>query len=202
MLKTEPKVSFSAWEEKGKQGAVQQVFLNQLWEIPNLVTCYRILSAIALFIFTFVTPRRWVVLVVYLTGLASDKIDGTLARWLKKETPLGLRLEPIADFMLVYAILLYLSFHTDFPTWLLWLATGVMVLGGFITIIRTLLGKKEYYVPNFPEAKFMVFLFHLTAVLFLFSLPFRFLALWLTIAGGVITFISYLVRLHYFHIEG
>ena len=201
MLKIEPKAVTPVWEGKERSKEVQPVYLTQLWEIPNLVTCYRIISAIALFIFTFFTPRRWVVLVVYLTGLASDKIDGTLARWLKKETPLGLRLEPVADSLLVYAILLYLTFHSDFPGWILWIASGVLVVGAFFTIIRTLLGKKEYYVPDFPEAKFMVFLFHLTAIMFLFSLPGRFLALWLTIAGGGVTFISYLVRLHYFHIE-
>jgi len=179
----------------------EPVHLTQIWEVPNLVTCYRIFSALILFGFAWTNVSRWLVLTVYFTALASDKIDGTLARWLKKETPLGLRLEPIADSMLVYAILLYLFFHSDFPDWVLWLATAVLIIGGLATVIRTLLGKKEFYVPNFPESKAMVFLFHLTAIMYLFEIPYRWIAFDATLVGGVITFISYLVRMHYFHLE-
>jgi|GEM_PF-2235746 len=177
------------------------VQFNQVWALPNLITIYRGLTAVLIFIFSWTSLGLWIVFLIYLTGVVSDKLDGTLARRLKKETPLGVRMEPIMDALLAYAVIFYLVRHTDFPIYILWAGILVLIVGVGFTIIRTILGKKNFYVPNQIEGKAMIVLFHLTAILYFLKIPYREFALWATIIGGVFTFVSYLFRAHRFHSE-
>ena len=184
---------------QGRAG--ERVDFTQVWALPNLITIYRGLTAVLIFIFSWTKLELWVVFLVYLSGVISDKLDGTLARRLKKETPLGVRMEPIMDALLAYAVIFYLVRHSDFPIYILWAGILVLIIGVGFTIIRTLLGKKDFYVPNQIEGKAMIVLFHLTAILYFLKIPYRKFALWATIVGGGFTFLSYLVRTHRFHSE-
>lgn len=71
--------------------------------VPNLITCLRMLLSIAL---CFLLAHRVAFVVVYAVCGISDAVDGWLARRLGLATPLGAKLDSIADF-LFFGVSLY-----------------------------------------------------------------------------------------------
>ena len=73
-------------------------------------------------------PIVW--LIVYVILLATDKLDGTLARYLKAESELGATLDIIADTLILAmgATLTFVWFVRDgLETWQFWLYLGILV---------------------------------------------------------------------------
>jgi cardiolipin synthase len=64
----------------------------------------------------------------------SDVLDGTVARLLKQESPLGVALDPIADKILMTTAYLALAFRAALPWWL-----TILVLSRDVVIIMTAL---------------------------------------------------------------
>ena len=78
--------------------------------LPNLLTLGRI-AAIPLIVATFYAGgegSRWVALGLFVAAGATDFLDGWLARRLGVTSPLGRFLDPIADKLLVAAVLIML----------------------------------------------------------------------------------------------
>jgi cardiolipin synthase (CMP-forming) len=73
-------------------------------------------------------------LAVLLAAALSDMLDGTVARLLKQESPLGVALDPIADKILMTTGFLTLSFRNALPWWL-----TIIVLSRDVAIIATAL---------------------------------------------------------------
>jgi cardiolipin synthase len=73
-------------------------------------------------------------LAVLTAAALSDVVDGTLARLLKQETPLGVALDPIADKVLMTTAYLTLAFRDALPWWL-----TILVIGRDVGIIITAL---------------------------------------------------------------
>ena len=73
-------------------------------------------------------------LAVLLAAAVSDVLDGTVARLLKQESPLGVALDPIADKLLMTAGYLSLSLRGALPWWL-----TIVVLSRDVAIIMTAL---------------------------------------------------------------
>lgn len=182
------------------QVAASREGLSALLLIPNLLTSYRILTAVLLFIFAFTLPPRWITLAVYFTGLVSDKLDGVLARRLGQESRLGNKLDPIADVLFAYALLFFLTRTTDFPRLILTVAMAMLAVIALYIVIRAIAGRMKFSkVPSLIEGKAMVVIFHAAVISFLFKLPFRHLLFWATLVGGVLTVFSYLARMYYNH---
>ena len=73
-------------------------------------------------------------LAVLLAAALSDVLDGTVARLLKQESPLGVALDPIADKILMTTAYITLAFRGALPWWL-----TIIVLSRDVAIVMTAL---------------------------------------------------------------
>ncbi len=92
------------------------------WNVPNLITVVRILLA-PVFIWMLLTassdsdPLRWVAAGLFIVAIATDGIDGMIARRHNLVTDLGKILDPIADKILTGGALVCLSIIGELPWW-------------------------------------------------------------------------------------
>src|SRR5208282_5504554 len=73
-------------------------------------------------------------LAVLMAAALSDALDGTVARLLKQESPLGVALDPIADKILMTTAYITLALRSAVPRWL-----TIIVLSRDAAIIMTAL---------------------------------------------------------------
>ena len=92
------------------------------WNVPNLFTVVRILLA-PVFIWMLLAANgpedslRWVAAVLFVIAIATDGIDGMIARRHNLVTDLGKILDPIADKILTGSALVCLSILGELPWW-------------------------------------------------------------------------------------
>jgi cardiolipin synthase len=99
----------------------------------NQITILR-LAFIPFFALLVVDQRYRGALAVLTAAALSDVVDGTVARLLKQETPLGVALDPIADKLLMTTAFLTLAFRNALPWWL-----TILVISRDVAIILTAL---------------------------------------------------------------
>jgi cardiolipin synthase len=123
--------------------------------IPNLLTIGRILAipVICWLIAAGGTELRWVAFVLYVLAAASDWLDGYLARRLTQSSPLGRMLDPIADKLLVGALLIVLAFTRELGALDLIPAVAIMMREILVPGLREYLGPKNITVHVTPLAK-------------------------------------------------
>jgi cardiolipin synthase len=98
---------------------------------------------------TLVLDQHYRAALAVLTAAAlSDILDGTLARLLKQESPLGMALDPIADKILMTTGYVTLAFRGALPWWL-----TILVLSRDVAIIVTalLISLVAGYKPFHPS---------------------------------------------------
>jgi cardiolipin synthase len=113
-----------------------------LTSLPNLLTLSRIV-AIPLIIATFYVPgpsARWVACVLFVAAAVTDFFDGYFARRRNSVSSLGRFLDPIADKLLVAAVLLMLTAFGRLSL------TQYSVLPALVILLREILvsGLREY----------------------------------------------------------
>ncbi|MBI2495707.1 MAG: CDP-alcohol phosphatidyltransferase family protein [Candidatus Omnitrophica bacterium] len=91
--------------------------------LANKVSVFRILlvPAIVASLLYYHPHRDWlrfVALGLFVLGIASDAIDGFLARWQNQQTELGTLLDPIADKFLILSALISCSTIEGLPAWM------------------------------------------------------------------------------------
>ncbi|WP_187976424.1 CDP-diacylglycerol--glycerol-3-phosphate 3-phosphatidyltransferase [Mycetocola sp. JXN-3] len=92
------------------------------WNVPNAITVFRILLA-PLFIWWVLAddgadgPLRWWAAGLFIFAIATDGIDGAIARRTGQVTDLGKLLDPIADKVLTGGALVALSIIGELPVW-------------------------------------------------------------------------------------
>jgi len=91
----------------------------QLTSPPNLVTMGRclLIPAILALMDNFSPVRSFIACLLYLVAAAGDALDGYLARSRGEVTVLGKFLDPLADKLLVTAVLVYLVELGRVPAW-------------------------------------------------------------------------------------
>lgn len=108
------------------------------WNLPNAITLARIL-AVPFFIWSLVSvsndesPMRWVSVLIFIIIMASDGVDGAIARKRGIVTDLGKLLDPIADKALLGGALVTLSILGEI-VW--WVTIVILVRELGITIYR------------------------------------------------------------------
>jgi len=108
------------------------------WNLPNAITIVRILFAPAFFWMLLADaghdgPLRWWAAVLFIVGIATDGIDGHIARSRGLVTELGKLLDPIADKVLTGVALIGLSVLGEL-WW--WVTIVILVREVGITVYR------------------------------------------------------------------
>jgi len=122
----------------------------------NQITILRLIF-VPLFAILAVDRRYGAALAVLGLAAVSDFVDGTVARFLHQESPLGVALDPIADKILMTTAFLLLSFNRVLPWWVTILVlsrdVGILVTAAVISLVAgyrpfrpTLLGKVSTFV--------------------------------------------------------
>jgi cardiolipin synthase len=116
--------------------------------LPNLITIGRILliPVICWLLATGNLSLRAVALGLYAAAAVSDWLDGYLARRLKLGSPLGRMLDPIADKLLVGALLVVLAWEGSFSELDLIPAIAVLLREIFVSGLREFLGPRNVVV--------------------------------------------------------
>jgi CDP-diacylglycerol--glycerol-3-phosphate 3-phosphatidyltransferase len=92
------------------------------WNVPNVITVVRILLA-PLFVWMLLADAgddgwlRWAAAVLFVLAIATDGVDGAIARRNNLVTELGKLLDPIADKVLTGGALIALSILGELPWW-------------------------------------------------------------------------------------
>lgn len=111
------------------------------WSLPNVLTYGRV-AAVPLVAGLLFWPHepwaRWSALAFFVAAAVTDFFDGYLARAWAQQSSLGRMLDPIADKLLVSAVILMLAADN--------MLTGLNLLAGLIILCREILvsGLREY----------------------------------------------------------
>lgn len=131
--------------------------------------------------------------------VATDFLDGFLARLLGQETPLGQYLDPIADKISSLVTLFFLYWYKGYPLWLLILILLREAAGTFggiwILVKRKILAKPNYW------GKAGVFFIAVSAVFYLVESDYKkwsLLPVVITLIGGVIAYSKKYFRAAFF----
>ncbi len=126
------------------------------WSLPNLLTYGRILAIPALVAILF-WPRddwmRWIALGIYTAAAITDYLDGYIARAWSQQSAIGRMLDPIADKLLVAALLLMLVYTDQIEGWTLWAAIVILCREILVSGLREFLADLKVSVPVSKVAK-------------------------------------------------
>lgn len=106
-------------EQKKKPNLKERIINDptRVMTLANFISMLRALSAIPI-IYTMARPGwEWLTAVLILLAVLSDALDGYFARRAHEVTHFGKWLDPIADFVVIIAIVLYLVLSEIFPVW-------------------------------------------------------------------------------------
>ncbi|MGV3490791.1 MAG: CDP-diacylglycerol--glycerol-3-phosphate 3-phosphatidyltransferase [Devosia sp.] len=120
-----------------------------LRSLPNQLTLARIaaIPVICLLLVTGVDWMGWIALILYAVAAITDWFDGFLARRMNQSSELGKMLDPIADKLLVGALLVTFAWTRDFSGWELIPAIAILMREIFVAGLREFMGNKSVSVP-------------------------------------------------------
>jgi len=123
--------------------------------LPNLLTYGRIaaIPVICLLLAVGGTLLGWIALLLYIAAAVTDWLDGYLARRMNQGTPLGRMLDPIADKLLVGALLIVLAWNGSFSALDLVPAIAILLREIFVPGLREFLGPLNIVVHVTKLAK-------------------------------------------------
>jgi CDP-diacylglycerol--glycerol-3-phosphate 3-phosphatidyltransferase len=167
--------------------------------LPNIITIGRILviPVICWMLVTGNAELRAVALLLFIVAAVSDWLDGYLARRFALGSPFGRMLDPIADKLLVGALLLTLAWNGSFSELDLIPAAAILLREISVSGLREYLGPRNVvvHVTMLAKWKTTVQLIALTIVIFEALVPgwrlWSDLVLWLAAALTVWTGAQY-----------
>ena len=164
--------------------------------IPNMITILRLLL-IPVYLYFFYSDLDNNILfagIVFILAGISDVADGYIARKYDLSTKLGIVLDPIADKLMMFAILISFTTKGIIPPWIL-LALGIkelmMIAGGAILYLF----KGKQVMPSNKYGKIATLSFYAATLSIVFKLPeiVSTLLFILTVILNIIAFINYLI---------
>ncbi|MBL6946098.1 MAG: CDP-diacylglycerol--glycerol-3-phosphate 3-phosphatidyltransferase [Rhodospirillales bacterium] len=123
--------------------------------LPNLLTFSRILAMLLVVGLMFMDPPlgNWLALAAYTYACATDFFDGYLARVLEQQSALGRFLDPIADKLLVSAVLLMIAATNAISGFALIPAIIILCREILVSGLREFLAETQVSVPVSNLAK-------------------------------------------------
>lgn len=164
--------------------------------IPNIITTFRIfLVPVYLYVF-YNTGENFLLyggLIFILAGI-TDLMDGYIARKYDQITNLGAVLDPLADKLMTFAVLISFTTANLIPSWIIKVLGAkelIMIIGGIIVFTF----KENQVVPADKYGKIATISFHLAILSVVFKLPFAFKRIFfiLTVVLNIIAFLNYLI---------
>ena len=107
--------------------------------MANLITCCRILFSLLLLFFPALSPGFYG---LYLAAGLSDMLDGFVARRTNTASPLGARLDSMADLLFLTVCLIKLLPVLTLPVWL-WGGVGLIALLRLVNILSGFVCRKK-----------------------------------------------------------
>lgn len=158
------------------------------WNLPNVLTVLRI-AGVPLFLWLLLQESgnsdswRWGAFVAFALLMATDKLDGYLARSRNLVTDFGKIADPIADKALMLAALVGLNIIGVLP-W--WITAIIVVREGGITIWRMFALRRGKVVPASRGGQIKTVLQSAAVALFLAPLSWLFWPAWIVMIAAVI----------------
>lgn len=164
--------------------------------LANMITIFRILL-IPIYLAVFYSGSDNYILfsgLIFILAGISDVLDGYIARKYDMITDLGSVLDPVADKLMMFAILISFVSKGIIPHWIL-VALGfkecIMIIGGGILYLF----KGKQVMPSNKYGKFATLSFYVATLSIVFKLPEMFSKslFILTVVFNVVAFINYLI---------
>ena len=130
--------------------------LGRNWSLPNILTYVRMAAVplVAGFLFWPGVPwARWTALAIFVAAGVTDFFDGYLARAWSQQSSLGRMLDPIADKLLVSAVILMLAADQTISGATLWAAIVILCREILVSGLREYLAELSVPVPVTAVAK-------------------------------------------------
>lgn len=109
---------------------------DRIWTVPNALSFARLLGVPVFFWLVLIEADWWALGLLVFAGL-SDWLDGRLARALDQFSRLGALLDPAADRLYIFAILVGLTVREIVPLWLtLLLGAREVFMVPLLTLVR------------------------------------------------------------------
>ncbi|HYD03144.1 MAG TPA: CDP-diacylglycerol--glycerol-3-phosphate 3-phosphatidyltransferase, partial [Alphaproteobacteria bacterium] len=128
---------------------LQKNLSNKVWTIPNILTIVRILSAPFLF-FLFLTDRYFLGIILIVFAAITDLLDGYIARRYNMGSSIGQTLDPIADKIMIFTLIILSIIKFNFPIWLsiIIVSRDIMILLGGLLLIALNRNNRILLSPN------------------------------------------------------
>jgi cardiolipin synthase (CMP-forming) len=146
---------------------------SRTWSLPNLLTYGRVAAVpvvVGLLFWSEMDWVRWVALGIYIAAAVTDFLDGYLARVLSQQSALGQMLDPIADKLLVSAVLMMLVADHTIVSYSLAAAVVILCREILVSGLREFLADLKVSIPVSRIAKWKTTL-QLIALGFLIAGP-------------------------------
>src|SRR5271168_555114 len=130
--------------------------LGRNWSLPNILTYARVVAVplVAGLLFWPQEPwARWTALAIFVAAGISDFFDGYLARAWSQQSSLGRMLDPIADKLLVSAVILVLAANQTISGLSLWAAIVILCREILVSGLREYLAELRVPLPVTALAK-------------------------------------------------
>ena len=130
--------------------------ISRNWSLPNILTYARVAAVplVAGFLFWPQEPwARWTALAIFIAAGVSDFFDGYLARAWSQQSSLGRMLDPIADKLLVSAVILMLVANQTISGVTLWAAIVILCREILVSGLREYLAELRVPMPVTAVAK-------------------------------------------------
>ena len=141
--------------------------------LPNLLSCVRILLSVPVVYCLSLNTQfyNWLAFGLGAVAAGTDYLDGRLARQSRLANTVGKSLDPLADKILVGAVVVYLAFFRgNLPLWFalfILVKDALILLGGMILLLRRVVvqaDKPGKYTVTAVALAFICFVFNLDEV--------------------------------------
>lgn len=163
--------------------------------IPNILTIIRIiLVPLYLFVFYTVEENRIIYAgTIYIIAGLTDVLDGRIARKYGMVSKLGAALDPLADKLMTFAVLISFTSANLIPPWVLFvigIKEVLMILGGFVLYLF----KEKRVLPSNKYGKIATVSFYAAILSIVFKIPsstLKNLLIFTTVTLNILAFINY-----------
>lgn len=126
------------------------------FNLPNVLTYARIFAVpvvVGLLFWPHDNTTRWAAWAIYAIAGVTDFFDGYLARIWSQTSSMGRILDPIADKLLIGAVLLMLVYIGEIYSWAIWAAIVILCREMLVSGLREFLAEVRVSVPVSHLAK-------------------------------------------------